>query len=161
MRGASIFSKIDLRSSCHQLRIKEDIYETAFRTHYGHYEFTVLPFGLTNAPATFINFMNNVFKDCLDKFVLVFLENILIYSRNEEEHKKHLEIVFQRLHEHKLYGKLSKCSFYQKEIQYLGHIVSAKGIVEDPAKTKAIKDWLTPRNVFEVRSFMGLAIGSI
>jgi hypothetical protein len=116
MKGATVFSKIDLRSRYHQLRIKdEDIHKIAFRTRYGHYEFTVLPFGLTNAPAAFMNLMNSIFHDCLDKFVLVFIDDILIYSKNEQEHQRHLEIVLQRLREHKLYGKLSKCAFYQKE----------------------------------------------
>ena len=114
MKGATVFSKIDLRSGYHQLRIKEDIHKTAFRTRYGHYDFTVLPFRLTNAPTAFMNLMNSIFQDCLDKFVLVFIDDILIYSKNEEEHQKHLEIVLQRLREHKLYGKLSKCAFYQK-----------------------------------------------
>ena len=103
-----------------------------------------------------MNLMNSIFQDCLDKFVLVFIDDILIYSKNEEEHQRHLEIVLQRLREHKLYGKLSKCAFYQKEIQYLGHIISAQGIAVDPSKIKAIKEWPIPRNVSEVRSFMGL-----
>ncbi|XP_059068640.1 uncharacterized protein LOC131859116 [Cryptomeria japonica] len=158
MRGATVFSKIDLRSGYHQLRLKdEDIHKTAFRTHYGHYEFTVLPFRLTNAPAAFMNLMNSVFHDCLDKFILVFLDNILIYSKNEEEHMQQLRFVVQRLQENQLYAKLSKCTFFQKEVQYLGHIISAKGIAVDPAKIKAISEWPTPKNVHEVRSFMGLA----
>lgn len=117
MQGATIFSKIDLCSRYHQLRIKDkDIYKIAFRTRYRHYEFTVLPFGLTNAPIAFMNLMNNAFKDCLDRFVLVFLDDILIYSKNEEEHIKHLEIILQRLRENKLYGKLSNCTFFQKKV---------------------------------------------
>ena len=141
MKGATIFSKIDLRSGYHQLRIKdEDIHKTAFRTKYGHYEFTMLRFGLTNAPAAFMNLMNSIFQDCLDKFVLVFIDDILIYSKNEEEHQEHLEKVLQRLREHILYEKLSKCAFYQKEIQYLGHIISAQGIVVDLSKIKAIEE---------------------
>lgn len=116
IRGVTVFSKFDLRSGYHQLRIKdEDIHKTAFKTKYGHYEFTVLSFRLTNAPVAFMNLMNNIFQNCLDKFVLVFIDDILIYSKNEE-HQRHLEIVLQRLREHKLYGKLSKCAFYQKEI---------------------------------------------
>ena len=141
MKGAIVFSKIDLRFGYHQLQIKEeDIYKIAFRARYGHYEFTVLLFGLTNAPVAFMNLMNSIFHDCLDKFVLVFIDDILIYSKNEEEYQRHLEIVLQRLREHKLYGKLSKCAFYQKEIQYLGHIISAQGIAVDPSKIKAIKE---------------------
>lgn len=117
----------------------------------------MLPFGLTNAPTTFMNLMNSIFQNCLDKFVLICIDDILIYSKNEKEHQEHLEKVLQRLREHKLYGKLSKCAFYQKEIQYLGHITSAQGIVVDPSKIKAIKEWPIPKNVIEVRSFMGLA----
>lgn len=117
MKGAIVFSKIDLRSGYHQLHSKdEDIHKTTFRTRYRHYEFTMLPFGLTNAPAACMNLMNSIFQDCLDKFVLVFIDDILIYSKNEEEHQEHLEKVLQRLREHKLYGKLSKCAFYQKKI---------------------------------------------
>lgn len=158
MRGTTVFSKIGQMSGYHHLCIKdEDIHKVAFRTRYGHYEFTVLPLGLTNTPATFMTLMNSIFQDCLDKFVLVFIGEILIYSQNEEEHQKHLEIVLQRLREHKLYRKLSKCSFYQKEILYLGHIISAQGMVIDPTKIKAIIDWPVPKNVTEIRSFMGLA----
>ena len=115
MKGAKVFSKIDLRSGYHQLRIKdEDIAKTAFRTRYGHYEFVVLPFGLTNAPAAFMNLMNSVFRDCLDKFVEIFIDDILIYSKSMEEHEEHLRIVLQHLHDRKLYAKLITCTFYQK-----------------------------------------------
>jgi hypothetical protein len=113
MKGAVVFSKIDLRSGYHQLRIKEgDIPKTAFRTRFGHYEFVVVPFGLTNAPTVFMSLMNNVFRKYLDRFVQVFLDDILIYSRNEREHEEHLRIVLSCLRENKLYGKLSKCSFF-------------------------------------------------
>eukprot|EP00253_Pinus_taeda_P028742 PITA_28742 len=125
MKGASVFSKIDLRSGYHQLRISEnDISKTAFRTRFGHYESTVVPFGLTNAPAVFMNLMNSVFRQYLDKFVQVFLDDILIYSKNKEEHKEHLRLVLSCLRERQLYGKLSKCSFFQEKIHYLGHIIS-------------------------------------
>jgi hypothetical protein len=116
MKGATVFSKIDLRSGYHQLRIKEDdVPKTAFKTRFGHYEFTVLPFGLTNAPGVFMSLMNGVFREYLDKFVQVFIDDILIYSRTTEEHDEHLRLVLQCLREHKLYGKLSKCSFYQSK----------------------------------------------
>jgi hypothetical protein len=153
-----IFSKIDLRSGYHQVRIKEeDINKTTFRTRYGHYDFIVVPFGLSNAPAVFMCLMNGIFREYLDKFVIVFLDDILIYSKSEEEHEQHLRMVLQVLREHQLYAKLSKCSFYQKEIHYLGHIISENGIVVDPEKIEAIIKWSVPKKVTEVRSFMALA----
>eukprot|EP00253_Pinus_taeda_P022079 PITA_22079 len=158
VKGATVFSKIDLRSGYHQIRIKEeDIAKTAFRTRYGHYEFVVLPFGLTNAPATFMCLMNSVFHQFLDKFVLIFIDDILIYSRSKEEHEEHLRMVLQTLREHQLYAKLSKCDFYKEEIQYLGHVISKEGIVVDPEKIKTILDWPVPKDVADIRSFMGLA----
>jgi hypothetical protein len=158
MKGATVFSKIDLRSGYHQLRIKEDdIPKTTFKMTFGHYEFTVLPFGLTNAPGVFMSLMNGVFRKLLDKFVQVFIDDILIYSRTTEEHDEHLRLVLQCLREHKLYGKLSKCSFYQSRIHYLGHVISGEGITVDPAKVEAIMEWPAPMNVNEVHSFMGLA----
>eukprot|EP00253_Pinus_taeda_P020294 PITA_20294 len=158
VKGATVFSKIDLRSGYHQIRIKEeDIAKTTFRTRYGHYEFVVLPFGLTNAPATFMCLMNSVFHQFLDKFVLIFIDDILIYSRSKEEHEEHLRMVLQTLREHQLYAKLSKCDFYKEEIQYLGHVISKEGIVVDPEKIKTILDWPVPKDVADIRSFMGLA----
>eukprot|EP00253_Pinus_taeda_P010363 PITA_10363 len=158
VKGATVFSKIDLRSGYHQIRIKdEDIAKTAFRTRYGHYEFVVLPFGLTNAPATFMCLMNGIFHPYLDQFVLIFIDDILIYSRNIEEHCEHLRIVLQTLRKHQLYAKFSKCDFFKEEIQYLGHVISKEGIAVDPEKIKAILDWPTPKDVTDVRSFMGLA----
>jgi hypothetical protein len=157
LKNEKIFSTIDLRSEYHQVRIKEeDINKTAFRTRYGHYEFTVVPFGLSNALIVFMCLMNGVFREYLDKLVIVFLDDILIYSKLEEEHEHHLRIVLQLLREHQLYAKLSKCSFYQKKIHYLGHIISKDGIAVDPKKIKSIREWLVPKNVIEVRSFMGL-----
>jgi hypothetical protein len=157
LRGEKIFSKIDLRSGYHQVRIKEeDIHKTTFRTRYGNYEFVVVPFGLTNAPTVFMCLMNGIFRNYLDKFVIVFLDDILVYSKSEEEHEHHLRLVLQVLREHQLYAKLSKCSFYQEQIHYLGHIISEQGIAVDPEKIEAIRGWPTPRNVSEVRSFMGL-----
>jgi hypothetical protein len=158
LKDEKIFSKIDLRSGYHQVRIKdEDISNTAFRKRYGHYEFTVVPFGLSHAPFVFMCLMNGVFRDYLDKFVIIFLDDILVYSKSEEEHEQHPRMVLQVLRENQLYAKLSKCSFYQEKIHYLGHIISKDGIVVDPEKIKAIRGWSVPKNVTEVRSFMGLA----
>eukprot|EP00253_Pinus_taeda_P018433 PITA_18433 len=158
VKGAKVFSKIDLRSGYHQIRIKdEDIAKTAFRTRYGHYEFVVLPFGLTNAPATFMCMMNSVFHHFLDKFVLIFIDDILIYSRSQEEHEKHLRMVLQTLREHQLYAKFSKCDFFKEEIQYLGHVITKEGIAVDPEKIKTIMEWPIPKDVADIRSFMGLA----
>ena len=138
MRGAKVFFKIDLRSGYHRVRIKDEyIYKTAFGTRYGHYEFVVVPFGLTNAPATFKCLMNSVFNRYLDKFVLVFLDNILVYSKNEAEHEEHLRLVLQLLREHKLYAKLSRCDFYKNRIHYLGHIILDEGIFVEPGKIEA------------------------
>jgi hypothetical protein len=157
LRGPKIFSNIDLRVGYHQVRIKEeDIHKAAFRTKYGHYEFVVLPFGLTNAPIVFMCLMNGIFRNYLDKFVMVFLDDILIYSKSEEDHEHHLRLVLQVWIEHQLYAKLSNFSFYQKKIHYLGHIISEQGIAVDPEKIEAIKGWPTPRNLSDVRSFMGL-----
>jgi hypothetical protein len=158
LKDAKVFSKIDLRSGYHQVRIKdEDISKTTFRTRYGHYEFTVVSFGLSNAPVVFMCLMNGVFRNYLDQFVIVFLDDILVYSKREEEHEQHLRMVLQVLREYQLYAKMSKCSFYQKKIHYLGHIISEEGIDVDLEKVQAIREWTAPRNVAEVRSFMGLA----
>jgi hypothetical protein len=133
LRGENIFSKIDLRVGYHQVRIKEeDIHKTTFRTRYGHYKFVVVPFGLTNAPTGFMCLMNGIFRNYLDKFIILFLDDILIYSNSEEEHEHHLRLVLQVLREHQLYAKLSKCYFYQMHIHYLGHIISDQGIIIVP-----------------------------
>ena len=140
------------------MRIREeDIHKTTFRTRYGHYEFLVVPFGLTNAPATFMCLMNSVFSKYLDKFVLVFLDDIIINFKNKEKHEEHLRMELQLLREHELYAKLSKCDFYKDKIHYLGHIISDEGIFVDPVKIAAIRNWPTSRNVTYVRYFMGLA----
>ncbi|KAL5787294.1 hypothetical protein ACOSP7_004243 [Xanthoceras sorbifolium] len=145
-----------LRGAC--LRIKDsDISKTAFRTRYRHYEFVVMPFGLTNAPAAFMDLMNRIFRPYLDQFVVVFIDDILVYSQTAEDHDRHLRVVLQILREKQLYGKLSKCEFWLPEIAFLGHIVSAEGIKADPKKIEAIVEWKPPRNVTEVRSFLGLA----
>src|SRR5262249_16622279 len=136
---------------------KEDVPKTAFRTRYGHYEFLVLPFGLTNAPAAFMDLMNRIFKLYLDQFVIVFIDDILIYSKSSEEHEEHLTIVLQTLREHKLYAKLLKCEFWLDNVCFLGHIVSKDGIQVDPWKVEAVTNWPRPTNVIEIRSFLGLA----
>ncbi|GKA42494.1 putative reverse transcriptase domain-containing protein [Tanacetum coccineum] len=140
LQGSSVYSKIDLRSRYHQLRIKEeDIPITAFRTRYGHFEFQVMPFGLTNAPAVFMDLMNRVCKSCLDKFVIVFIDDILVYSKDEEEHEKHLKIILEMLKKERLYAKVSKCDFWLDSIQFLGHVIDRSGVYVDPTKIKAIK----------------------
>ena len=129
LQGAKVFSKIDLRSGYHQLKIREqDIPKTAFTTRYGLYEYTVMSFGVTNTPAYFMNMMNKVFMEFLDKFVVVFIDDILVYSKNEEEHKEHLRLVLEKLREHQLYAKFSKCEFWLDEVLYLGNIISAKAL---------------------------------
>ncbi|KAE8668680.1 Detected protein of unknown function [Hibiscus syriacus] len=156
LKGASVFSKIDLRSGYHQLKIQDkDIPKTAFRTRYGHYEFIVMPFRVTNAPAAFMDLMNRIFQPYLDQFVVVFIDDILVYSKSKEEHSSHLKRVLQILREKKLYAKLSKCEFWLKEVTFLGHVISAEGIRVDPQKIKAIFEWEIPKNVTEVRSFLG------
>jgi len=156
--GAGIFSKIDLRSGYHQLMIKrEDFSKNAFRTRYGHYEFLVLPFGLTNAPAYFMDLMNMEFHPYLDKFVVVFIDDILIYSKSREEHADHLHIVLNTLAEHKLCAKFKKCDFWMEKVHFLGHAISREGISVDPSKVTAVVDWPRPTNISEVRSFLGMA----
>ena len=157
LKGASVFLKINLRSGYYQLRVKDvDVPKTAFRTRYDHYEFLVMPFGLTNTPAAFMDLMNRVFRPYLDQFVVVFIDDILVYSRDEQEHEQHLKIVLHTLREKKLYAKLRKCDFWLKEVSFLGHIMSAKGIRVDPAKIEAMVNWKPPRSVTEVKSFLGL-----
>ena len=156
--GAKYFSKIDLYSGYHQIRIKEeDVPKTAFRTRYGHYEFLVLPFGLTNAPATFMTLMNDIFRDHLDEFVIVYLDDILIYSKTREDHAEHLRAVLTTLREHQLYAKAQKCELFRTKVEYTGHYISDQGIAVDPRKIITIKDWPAPTTVPEVRSFLGLA----
>jgi hypothetical protein len=141
MKGATVFSKIDLRSGYHQLQIKEDdVPKTTFKTRFGHYEFTVLLLGLTNSPGVFMSLMNGMFREYLDKFIQVFIDDILIYCWTTEGHDEHLHLVLKCLREHKLYGKLSKYSFYQSRIHYLGHVISGEGISVDPAKVEDIME---------------------
>ena len=158
LQGSRVYSKIDLRSGYHQLRVQEsDVPKTAFRTRYGHYEFLVMPFGLTNSPAAFMDLMNRVFQPYLDRFVIVFIDDILVYSGSSEEHSKHLRIVLQTLRERQLYVKLSKCQFWLDRVAFLGHVISVEGVSVDPKKIEAVVNWKPPKNVSEVRSFLGLA----
>ncbi|GJS84077.1 putative reverse transcriptase domain-containing protein [Tanacetum coccineum] len=158
LQGSSVYSKIDLRSGYHQLRVREeDIPKTAFRTRYGHYEFQVMPFGLTNAPAVFMDLMNRVCKPYLDKFVIVFIDDILIYSKNKQEHEEHLKLILELLKKEELYAKFSKCEFWIPKVQFLGHVIDSEGIHVDPAKIESIKDWTSPKSPTEIRQFLGLA----
>nr|CAH66282.1 OSIGBa0116O04.4 [Oryza sativa] len=158
LKGATVFSKIDLRSGYHQLRIREeDIPKTAFTTRYGLFECTVMSFGLTNAPAFFMNLMNKVFMEYLDKFVVVFIDDILIYSKTKEEHEEHLRLALEKLREHQLYAKFSKCEFWLSEVKFLGHVISSGGVAVDPGNVESVLSWKQPKTVSEIRSFLGLA----
>src|SRR4051812_32720743 len=158
LAGSSVFSNMDLRLGYHQIKIRtEDIPKTAFTTRYGLYEYTVMSFGLTNAPATFSRMINLIFMEYLDKFVVVYLDDILIYSKNEQEHAEHLRLVLMKLREHRLYAKFSKCEFWLPEVTYLGHVISAKGIAVNPERVQAVLDWTPPESVKQVRSFLCLA----
>nr|GEV36356.1 reverse transcriptase domain-containing protein [Tanacetum cinerariifolium] len=155
---SSIYLKIDLRSGYHQLRVREeDIPKTAFRTRYGHYEFHVMSFGLTNAPAIFMDLMNRVCKPYLDKLVIVFIDDILIYSKNQQENGKHLKLILELLKREKLYAKFSKCEFCIPKVQFLGHVIDSRGIHVDPTKIESIKDWASPKTPTEICQFLGLA----
>ncbi|GJT96914.1 retrotransposon protein, putative, ty3-gypsy subclass [Tanacetum coccineum] len=158
LQGSSIYSKIDLRSGYHQLRVREeDIPKTAFRIRYGHYEFQVRPFGLTNAPAVFMDLMNRVCKPYLDKFMIVFIDDILIYSRNEKEHEEHLKTILELLKKEELCAKFSKCEFWINMVKFLGHVIHSSGIHVDPAKIEAVKNWASPTTPSEICQFLGLA----
>jgi hypothetical protein len=158
MKGVSVFSKIDLRSGYHQLKIRElDIPKMAFRTRYGLYEYTVMFFGLTNAPAYFMYLLNKVFIEYLDKFVVVFIDDILVFSKTEEEHEKHIRLVLQKLRLNKLYIKFSKCEFWSTKVTLLGHVISAGGVSVDPGKVKDVLNWMPPTTASEIQSFLGLA----
>ncbi|GKD29707.1 putative nucleotidyltransferase, ribonuclease H, partial [Tanacetum coccineum] len=158
LQGSRVYSKIDLRSGYHQPRVREeDIPKTAFRTRYGHYEFQVMWYGLTNAPAVFMELMNRVCNPYLDKFVIVFIDDILIYSKSEEEHAEHLKLILELLKKEELYAKFLKCEFWLSKVQILGHVIDSEGIHVDPAKIESIKDWASPKTPIEIRQFLGLA----
>lgn len=157
LHGACMFSKLDLRSGYHQIRMQDkDIHKTAFRTHQGHFEFLVMPFGHTNAPSTFQATMNSVFQPYLRKFVTVFFDDILVYSQSLVDHLTHLEVVSRNLLQHQLVAKRSKCIFAQQSVEYLGHVVSVRGVQPDNKKIQAMLDWPTPRNLKQLRGFLGL-----
>lgn len=148
LTGTRYFSKLDMKSGYHQVRMKpQDEYKTAFKTHHGHYQFKVMPFGLTNAPATFQCIMNEILAPFLRKFVMVFLDDILVYSAIWEDHIMRLRHVFTQLRHHQLYMKMSKCSFAQHQLEYLGHIISQDVVATDPTKTEAMMNWPTPTTV--------------
>ena len=152
LRGAQVYSKIDLHTGYHQLRVREgDIPKIGFRTRYEHFEFTLMPYGLTNAPTTFMDLMRRVFQPYLDQFVVVFMDEILIYSQSED----HLRIVLQALREHQLYAKFSKCKFWLTEVRFLGHVVPASGVSIDLGKVEVVMSWERPKSVFKIHSFLG------
>jgi hypothetical protein len=158
LHGACVFSKIDLRSEYHQLKIREcDIPKTAFISRYGLYEYTVMSFGLTNALTYFMYLMNKVFMEYMDKFIVVFIDDILVYSRSEEEHEEHLHLALQKLREHRLYVKLSKYKFWMKQVAFLGHVISKEGISVDLSKVQDVLSWNVPTSVGDIQSFLGLA----
>jgi hypothetical protein len=157
VKGAGVFSKIDLRSGYLQIKIKEeDIPKTSFVSRYGHHEYLVVPFGLTNAPSIFMNLMNKIFMKYLDKFVIVFIDDILVYSKDKVKHANHLRIVLQILREHQLYAKFSKCEFWLDKVQFRGHVITKEGIAINPKKVQALLDWKEPKNVKGIRGFFGM-----
>ncbi|GJZ16392.1 putative reverse transcriptase domain-containing protein [Tanacetum coccineum] len=157
LQGLSIYSKIDLRYGYHQLKVHdEDIPKTAFRIRYGHNEFQVMPFGLTNTPTIFMDLMNRVCKPYLDKFVIIFIDDILIYSKSEEEHAEHLKLILELLKKEELYAKFSKCEFWLSKVQFLSHVIDSEGIHVDPAKIESIKDWASPKTPTKICQFLGI-----
>nr|GFA80495.1 putative reverse transcriptase domain-containing protein [Tanacetum cinerariifolium] len=155
---SSVYSKIYRRSGYHQFRVREeDIPKTAFRTRYGHYEFQVMPFGLTNAHAVFMDLMNRVCKPYVDKFVIVFINDILIYSKDGKEHEEHLKAILELLKKEEFYAKFSKCEFWFPKVQFLGHVIDKQSTYVDPMKIESVKDWASPKSPTEIRQFLGLA----
>ena len=145
-------------SILYQIKIKpENVPKTAFVSRYGHHEYLLVPFGLTNAPAIFMNLMNKIFMPYLDKFVIVFIDDTLIYSKDKEERADHLRIALQTLREHKLYAKFSTCEFWLDEVEFLGHVISKDGIVVNPSKVQSVLEWTAPTNVTQIRGFLGMA----
>ena len=156
LHEAEYFTKLDLRAGYHQVRMKaEDIHKIAFITYFGQFEYLVMPFGLTNAPATFPALMNKVFAKYLRKFILVFFDDILIFSKSLVEHLEHLHIVLQTLRDQQLYAKMSKCIFAAPQVEYLGHIISGKGLATDPQRIEAVANWPMSQNITQLRSFLG------
>ena len=152
-----VYSKIDLLTDYHQLRVREaDIPKMAFRTRYGHFEFTMMPFRLTNPPTAFMDLMHRVFQLYLDQFFVAFFYDILIYFKSEKEHEGHLRIVLQVLRDHKFYAKFSKCEFWLTEVKFLRHVVLASGVSVDSEKVEVVMSWERPKSVFEIQSFLGL-----
>nr|GFC32267.1 putative reverse transcriptase domain-containing protein [Tanacetum cinerariifolium] len=158
IQESSVYSKIDLRSGYHQLGVREeDVPKTTFKTRYRHYEFQVMPFGLTNALAVFMDLMNRVCKPYLDKLMIVLIDDILIYSKDEKEHEEHLKAILELLKKEELYAKFSKCEFWIPKVQFLGHMIDSQGIHMDPAKIESVKDWASLKSPTEIRQFLGLA----
>ena len=158
LKDARVFTKIDLQSGFHLIRVaEEDIRKTAFRTKYGHFEFLVMPFGLCNAPATFQSTMNDIFRELIDTSLIVYMDDVLVYSKNHEDHEQHLRQVLSLMREHKLRARVHKCRFLQEEVDYLGYIVGKGQVKVDPRKLEAIRNWPPPRDVHELRSFLGMA----